>query len=282
MTIMEPLFPGMTHHENLKADNEVLRLRLETELGVKTQNTGEVGPAIENIWLRFIYEHAQARRTCGVIKLYDFIGRPEFVPLEQLDPNMVAAELGRLCALLVTHSVIFEWICQYEDAVLYRFVTTELFEVEVDNLRMPGMVHHFTYEEFHMNNRHEVERIAVNLVKSIYHHEWRPEYDALWIAQKIACNGVDCDFDRFNSIILEFQRRHAMIEIDEITVDDIFLDPSETKGYLKVSLRYDARLHDDEKVSSRLGSCVVHVAKDVQAGQWMVVAADLPGIMAAL
>lgn len=279
---MEPLIPGMTGHDELRASNAVLKLKLETEHGMTAPNASGLGPALENIFLKFIYDHAQARRTCGVVKLYDFVGRPAYTPLAELDPTATASELVRLCRVLAASGVVFDWACQYDDAELYEFVTTELFELEVDDLKLPGLLMHFTYEEFHMNNRYEVERIGMSLLRSIYHHEWRPEYDSIWIGADVKCNGVDYDFQRFSALILDFQQRHESLEIEKLLVDRLELNAAETEGYIKISIHYQAQLRGERHPSIRLGSCLLHFAKEAESGQWSVTATELPGIMASL
>ncbi len=160
--------------EELKASNEVLKLKLEVEYGMRTYESNGMTPELENQWLQYIYQHEALYRSCGRIKVYDYIGRPQYTPIEELRPASITSELERLLAIMAKYGVRLDCLEEYDDSVIYRFLTTELFSEEMDNILLPGLVHHFTYEEYHMNNEHEIKRIAKDLIKSIYKPRMAP------------------------------------------------------------------------------------------------------------
>jgi len=44
---------------------------------------------------------------------------------------------------------------KYAPSVIYKFITEELFDHEMDDIMLPGFVHHFIYEEFHPNHEYD-------------------------------------------------------------------------------------------------------------------------------
>jgi hypothetical protein len=236
-----------------------------------------LSPELENKWLRYIYSHEQLYRDCGSISVYNYIGRPPFAAIENLERERVTAELERLLSVMRAHGVQLDCMCEYDDAVIYRFITTELFGVEMDNIHMPGLVNHFTYEDFHMNNQYELERIGTDLIKSIYNHEWRAEYDSVWVASAVKCNGIVHDFHGFSSIIMGFQQRHSFIGIRELHLIAVSVDEVSGTGQLTASLAYHSRTHDGEQHQQK-GDCVINFQKDRETGYWNVVDISMPGI----
>lgn len=277
MKKLPPLSPD--GDDELRASNEVLKLKLELEHGMRSYESNGISPELENKWLRYIYNHEQLYRDCGKISVYYYIGRPSYAAFEDLERKQVTAELERLLSIMKIYGVQLDCMYEYEDSVIYKFVTTELFGVEMDNIRMPGLINHFTYEDFHMNNQYEIERIGVDLIKSIYNHEWRPEYDSVWVAAAVKCNGVVQDFHGFSSVILAFQQRHSFLEVRELHVSEVSVDEENGRGNLVAMLAYLSQLHAGQPQQQK-GNCSVSFQKDSESGYWNIVEINMPGITA--
>jgi len=267
------------HDDELRASNELLKLKLELEHGMRHYESNGLSPDLENKWLKYIYDHEELYSQCGRISVYDYIGRPPFTAIERLERKQVTAELERLLSVMKTNGVQLDCMYEYDDSVIYRFVTTELFGVEMDNIRMPGLVNHFTYEDFHMNNQYEIERIGTDLIKSIYNHEWRAEYDSVWVGAIVKCNGISHDFHGFSSLVMGFQQRHSFLEIRELHVNEVSVDELNGHGQMMASLVFLSQLHYGQREQLR-GDCVIGFQKDKQSGYWNVVDINMPGITA--
>jgi hypothetical protein len=263
--------------DEFKASNELLKLKLELEYGMRSYESNGISPELENKWLQYIYNHEQLFRDCGKVTVYDYIGRPSFTAIEDLERKQVTAELERLLSIMKIYGVQLDCMCEYDDSVIYKFVTTELFGVEMDNIRMPGLVNHFTYEDFHMNNQYEIERIGIDLIKSIYNHEWRAEYDSVWVAQAVKCNGISQDFHGFSSVIIGFQQRHSFLEIRELHVNEVSVDEINGHGQMTAALAYLAKLHSGRQEIQQ-GDCIINFKKDKESGYWNIVDINMPGI----
>jgi hypothetical protein len=265
--------------DELKASNEVLKLKLEVEHGMKTYEAMDMSPELEHQWLNYIYQHEQLHKTCGRIKVYDYIGRPRYTPVEELRKDSITAELERLLAIMTNHGIQLDCIREYDDSVIYRFMTTELFAEEIDNIRMPGLIHHFTYEEYHMNNEYEIERIGIDLIKSIYNHEWRAEYDSIWLSSSVKCNGINQDFMGFSGIITGFQMRHSFLEIKNLDIVQVSVDPDGKLGTLRATISYlaQSQLSNDQQLLK--GDCEIRYRKDPDSGDWSITDLLMPGIM---
>lgn len=260
---MEQVIPD---DDELKASNEVLKLKLELECGMQSYRCDGLPPELENQWLNYIYRHEQLHRECGSVRVYDYVGRPPFTAIENLERERVTAELERLLTIMRQHGVQLDCVCKYDDHVIYKFLTTELFVEEMDNIHMPGLVNHFTYEDFHMNHQYEIERIGVELIKSIYKHEWRAEYDSLWLSETVKCNGVEYNFDDFNELITGFQQRNPSLEIRELNIIEISVDKQNGMGQLKASLQCNSWKSD----------CLITFEWDNDTSHWDIVILDIP------
>jgi hypothetical protein len=264
--------------DELRARNEILKMKLQLEHGMQSYECDGLSPELEHQWLKYIYRHEQLHQNCGRVSVYDYVSRPPFTAFENLEREQVTAELERLLAVMRIHGVQLDCICEYDDAVIYRFLTTELFAEEMDNIHMPGLVNHFTYEDFHMNNHYEIERIGVDLIKSIYNHEWRGEYDSIWVGPAVKCNGVDHDFHGFSSAITGFQQRHSFLEVRELNINEVSVDEVNGRGQLNASLSYMSQLQSEQQRILK-GECSISYRKDTGSGHWHIVDISMPGIL---
>jgi hypothetical protein len=131
----------------LKAENAVLRLRLEMEHGMKDSQTRGLSPQLENMWLNSIFKFEENWKTAPTVTVFKHLGEPRFPDASGLSPHEISRELRRLTDYMQSKGVVLDCINEYEDAVIYRFILEELFKAEVTF--MPGMIMHFIYEEFH-------------------------------------------------------------------------------------------------------------------------------------
>ncbi|MEI6947493.1 hypothetical protein V9K67_09895 [Paraflavisolibacter sp. H34] len=143
--------------DDLRLENEILKLKLQAEMGAHFESSEELPPELEHQFLQQVVAFEEASRTVQTRKVYDILGQPSFRRLEELKPQEISPELNRLYGLLEARNMELDILGQYDDVIIYRFITEELFEHETDDFNLPGMIIHFTYEEFHPNHKMDME-----------------------------------------------------------------------------------------------------------------------------
>jgi hypothetical protein len=165
-----------SHNKN--SDDELERLRMENELkkmkmmlehgAVFSGPSGDrkLDPLIENEFLKSVEAFENAYQDAKPVLLYDFIERPDFIPVEEIPDSQISAELDRIMSILNKNGIQLDTICDVEEREIYRFVTEELFRHEMDNMRIPGMMNCFIYEEFHPNHEYDIREHSTDGIKS--------------------------------------------------------------------------------------------------------------------
>ena len=135
------------YKEEIKIGNEILKMQLNAEYGMKFSNEPieELPPEVEHAWLKSIQRFERAYAENKTILCYDLIGRPDFAFAETLSESAIKVELKRLVTLLEKHHVIVDYIEDISDFEIYRFVTEKLFQEELLHLPDGSMVNHFTF-----------------------------------------------------------------------------------------------------------------------------------------
>jgi len=140
-----------------KIDNELKKKELEQKYGAHFSEFSELPPEMENQWLNSIEEFEKQFDNAKRTTVWEYMNKPDYKKKDELKPHEISNELNRLFELLAENNISLSTLCEVEDAELYRFITEELFQHEMDDIRIPGMMSCFTYEEFHPNAKLDIE-----------------------------------------------------------------------------------------------------------------------------
>ena len=66
--------PDNSNEENLRMENELLRLKFKAEFGGDSHSTGNLDPAIENEFLKQVMAFEQGYANTKRIKIFDLLG----------------------------------------------------------------------------------------------------------------------------------------------------------------------------------------------------------------
>ena len=153
-------------NEDLKLENDFLKMKLMLEQGAQfgsMEGTEECPADVENQFLRNIIEFERQFAEHKTIRVFDKIGRPaHFKPVDEIPDAGIDKVWEELDEYLSRYSIDLAVLSpNVSKKELYRFTIEELFEYEMDDMDMPGMMHCFTYDEFHPDQEYENTKAAV-------------------------------------------------------------------------------------------------------------------------
>jgi hypothetical protein len=152
-----------------RALNEAKKRELAERYGAHfSEGSPELPQDIESRWLEDIEEferHFENAPRCSVRQLLDF---PEFKPLDQIPAGQLEQELDKALDLLTRHNVVVDCLAAVSDEDLYRFITAELLDQEVDNMKMEGWNTCFIYEDFHPNDEYDARSMAEHFLWDLF------------------------------------------------------------------------------------------------------------------
>ncbi len=180
---MNENFESSDEEENLKNENEFLKMKLMLEQGAQfgtMQTDSELPAGIENEFLNYIMAYEKQAVERKMIKIFDKIERPNhFKPVNEIPDDEIENAWNNLDEYLRKYSIELS-VCSpnISDRELYRFTTEELFDHEMDDMNVPGMMSCFTYDEFYPdykydNTRHAVED-CIEVILKKKHFDWMP------------------------------------------------------------------------------------------------------------
>lgn len=277
---MSEEYDHLNEEEQLKAENDFLKMKLMLEKGAELGNMEsgkQLHPTIENEFLNYIMEFEKHAENPVYIKVFDKIGQPShFKPVVQIGDNEIEAEWRELLKHLNGYNIDFN-VCSPNITVreLYRFVTEELFEHEMSDINIPGTTSNFIYDEFYPDPIYENSNAAsdecINYILQKKPIEWTHNFRN----ENIRLNKhFPLTIDQFKAIADNYKLAYDNIEIEDISVTSCLVE----ENLSTVNGTYMVKTDTGIESSELSGDWKVNFEKDEKFGYWYIFDIQIPGI----
>lgn len=267
---------------NLKIDNEIKKKELEDQYGASFINSSNIPPELESEWLKSVDEFEQQFKKQKTIPVWQYIGKPEYRKVSEIEPENISTELQRIIEIMDENNVDLETLCEVEEEEIYRFITDELFNHEMDDMRIEGMRSVFTYEEFHPNAEYDIEQAFDYLFMFTFGKDKnidRTGYDMLYVDLDNFKNSKGKLIDknqalkRFNNFLDSFDYFNIVSkEIKNLTVNE-----KKTDSKLSFKIHYTGHFNNSPERIEFKGDGKMKL-KPSEYGGWEIYHLVMPGL----
>jgi hypothetical protein len=241
-------FEDLSPEEQIKAENELLKLQLLAETGVSflKDQESKLEPEVENQWLKYIQQFEQNYQNAKQISVYEYIGKPDFELEDEISQENLENELNRLFDIMNNNGLRVDFICEYDVKTKYEFITKELYFHEIDDMRMEGMMTCFIYEEFHPNHDYDLRNHTDDFLKALLTRAWK-DYDALYLNKELLNQNNQPVLDEeFIESIKLFQSAWKSFSVLKCDIFKVDFEIEKAKASVEFSLEYEALSEDNE------------------------------------
>lgn len=153
--------------EQLRIENELLKLKLQAELGAEFGSNADIPPEVEQEFLKQIMAFQEHQKDAPLVVFGEYVGSPQLKPAADMSEADLEDAWDELEALLHEKHLHLNFGTEYPLAVKYEFVRTDLFPLEI---MKPSEGHNwiFDYEEFHPNHAAEIEKRATAFLNDFF------------------------------------------------------------------------------------------------------------------
>ncbi len=152
----------------LKFENELKKMELSLKTGAQFRIMDEnIPPEVEKQFLKNLERIENAYQTAKQITIFEKIGKPELINHELLTDREVSEALKSLHESLIKNGISLDSICPVDDRTLYNFITNEFIKTEILDMRFPGFMACYIYEEYYPNHEYDVKKLVGDVVKQI-------------------------------------------------------------------------------------------------------------------
>lgn len=141
--------PELDAEENLRADNELTALSLETQYNAHTFIADDAPPELVQQFLERVTAFEKDWKEEKTITVYEKIGSPEFPEPDVLEASTLPDELERIMDLLKAQCFMVFRPEELPDEDFYRFIVEDVFPSETPLNPYPGMIHCLDYRDFY-------------------------------------------------------------------------------------------------------------------------------------
>jgi hypothetical protein len=269
--------------ENMKIENEFLKIKMKAQYGdgfFISEGDGSLPPEIENQFLKQMIAFEQNFENAEFISLYEKIGSPDFKNIDNLQTHEIADEIKRLTIAMEEHGIMFDINHgPYPDEVIYKFITEELFEQEVEKESfIEGGNWHFSYEEFYPNNKIEIEKNTNEFLQHWFTKEMN-EYCTELAYHFVTNEGLKLDRSTFFKKVNMFFDSFIKFKNEEFTIDDIKFelhDNDEGVGHTEGKIHYDAEMENGEIIQYK-GTYKLYMQREDK--YWSIMYFEMPGFV---
>lgn len=156
--------------ENLRMENELLRLKLQAEFGASTHQIGDPPPELTNAFLKNIIEFERRFAAAELQPLKNLLGEEQFPCADSLDDEGLQAALQYVMNVMFHKQVVIKFMNEYDDGIKYRFITEQLIYHKVYMVNIPGLVIHLIYEDFFPDHESEIKEKTNELLSAWCDH----------------------------------------------------------------------------------------------------------------
>ena len=263
--------------ENLRIENELLKLKMQAESGALFGGGGNLPPEVENEFLQEVQQFEDAWQQVNFVKVYDLLGRPTYQKIEDLGDAEVEAELGRLREEMAKKGVFLDAIGDYPPQVIYRFITEELFEHETDDLQLAGWTKNFIYEEFHPNHKMDIENRVHDFIQHWFQKSFN-EYCTELSSEFVTPEGQVFTRESMLQKLHNCLAAYTFFSNDSYGIDEIKFEWNKAEncglGHAQGRVRYDAVLEGGEAVHFE-DTFIFYLSNEY--GMWSILYFHFPG-----
>lgn len=262
-----------------QALNEAKKREIEERFGARfSDEQSAIPPDVELQWLNYIEEFERQFENAKRITVREYLGFPMFSPLDEIACEELSAALNGVLELLLQNDLIVDCLAEVSDNELYRFITTELVNEEIDDMRIPGMRTVFIYEEYHPNDEYDAKSEAERFLWDLF------ERHEDFVIESFARDGIfdpsgnQAGIEGIRTLIGAFYRRHAAFTFQKFERCTCALDGQDAT--VRLEGEWSGVLADSMAPVWHKGVAELRMKKSLYGG-YDVVKVSIPGLGAA-
>ena len=259
--------------------NEKKKEDLREQYGMLFEGHSEkMSPQAEGEWLDYVTEFERQFENAKQISVRERIGNPEMKPLAQIPDSDLAAELDHILELLGEHNIVIDFLHEQDDREMYRFITEELLDEMTDDIRIPGMVSHFIYEEFHPNDEDDIREAFDEFLYALFTKELKDPDSMFYyrISQENMrdTNGRPLSVKEFKELVNDYYEAYPVIMSHSVEVNNIVIDGDNSTA--QADINWSGIPKNETTVVRHEGFAEFKLTRSVYGG-WDMIQANIPG-----
>jgi hypothetical protein len=235
----------------------------------------DLSPQAESEWLDYITEFERQFENATEISVRERIGNPSIRPLSDIPDAELGGELDQLLELLYANNIVVDFIDEeIDDREAYRFIIEELLNEMMDDIRIPEMYSHFTYEEFHPNDEADTRQYAEEFLHAFFEHDDEELTLAIGDDELKDGQGHPISPNEFKTLLDGFHRTYIAIMAFSVQAERAIIDGDHAQ--VEIATVWQALKNDGKTIVRKTGTSEIFLKRSPYSG-WDVIQAKIVG-----
>jgi hypothetical protein len=191
-------------------------------------------PEVENEFLDYILEFEKQFESAETITVRERIGNPTIPSLDDLPPGRVGEAVEALLDLLLAHGIAVDFLGDVDEVEAYRYLSGELLDEEMDDIRIPGMTSHFD----HSTPEYDVEMWVEQFVGQILFQEREHFFEFLDKQPLFDKDGVPVTADEYRQQIEAVWTEVPVVQPGQFAVEPVTTEVEGEEATVTAIVRY--------------------------------------------
>jgi len=272
--------PSSSQNQNerekqLRFENELEKLKLSATRGAKFFSSDEnnLPPEIELQWLNYINEFENQFDNSDRITVRARLRDPVFPSVDELKKVEISQKLDELYELMIEHNIGLDVLGDESEYEIYRFITEELMDEEIDDIQIEGMYTVFIYEEYHPNTVMDVEQEIDNFFIHLLNPEMQEHLDMYVCDTMLTNDNSEISRDDYLKELYDFLETFDEMEFKTLDIQHIDVNEEENQADVAFFVHYSGWLEATE--NKYKGDSKAHLRKD-EYGFWGIYSLTMP------
>ena len=255
--------------------NEKKKEDLRKRYGMQLEgHSEELSPQEESEWLDYITEFERQFENATEISVRERIGNPAISPLSDISDVEMESALDQLLELLYANNIVVDFINEVDDREVYRFIVEELLDEMMDDIRIPDMYSHFTYEDFHPNDKEDVKQWSEEFLHAFFEHDDEMLTLALGKDELKDSSGHAISLEGFKAMVKKFHTNYIAIMAFSVHAEKATVDGD--LAQVDVMTVWQGLKNDGKTIVRKTGTSKIFLKRSPYSG-WDVIRAEIAG-----
>ncbi len=264
--------------EKISEENAFLKMKLMLEKGAQIKGSSEdIPPEVENEFLKYIMEFERQAENPSMITVFERIGKPNhFRPVGDISDDEIEEALSDLRAYLFEQQIDVAACSPNVTArELYRFIVEELFQKEIPDIRVPGMIKGFIYDEFYPDPVYENERLAVDGCLSRIFSSFSFDDLGFFRKEELQLNDhFPLSREGFTELVEQF--KSCFDSIEDLEVTDVLCQVADKFSFVRGNYSFLAKWGNEQMTYT--GKWLINLEMDPHYGDWVIFSVQIEGV----
>lgn len=224
---------------NIRQENEFKKMKMNLEHGAifPDEMMQNLPPEIEGAFLDSIINFEKAFKNAKRTTIAEKLNKTHFIPENVLNDAEIDIEIAKVQKALQDHNIRFEIIVEdeYSNREIYKFLTEDFMDVEIDDFQFDGMISCFNYEDYRPNHRYSLNESANNFINEFKDIDSNTYKDYVFENETV------------EEKITIFRNQFQNIELIDFQVNKIDFD--ENEATVTFTITFEALQKDCQKIS---------------------------------